>query len=222
MKKILLSASALALVCCAFAAKAEVTPFIEKSVSATALNNVLNAEKVFCYTVEMAPAGYTGYTLDQLALTGYCGQLGDEKEVFVEEFFKKPANIAETVASCKIEPKIMLRFVRGIDATDVLFSDTCPSITVFYGGAMKSFNLAPAKQALEAVVAIFENGRTDFVSPALINQLMPSGVPLSDEDKALVNKQKSAQPVRNWEKQNQNETPKAEEPAAKGWNKLKK
>jgi len=223
MKKFLLCASALTLVLYAFSAKADgLTPYIEKNVSPVALNNILNAEKVFCYTVEMPSAGYTGYTLDQLALTGYCGQLGEERAVFVDEFFKKPNNISETVASCKIEPKIMLRFVRGIDATDVLFSDTCPSITVFYGGSMKSFNAAPAKQAIEAVVSVFGNGRTDFVSPALLNQLMPSGVPLSDEDKALVSKHKSAQPVRNWEKQNPPAAPKAEEPAAKGWNKLRK
>lgn len=223
MKKFLLCASALTLVLYAFSAKADgLTLYIEKNVSPVALNNILNAEKVFCYTVEMPSAGYTGYTLDQLALTGYCGQLGEERAVFVDEFFKKPANISETVASCKIEPKIMLRFVRGIDATDVLFSDTCPSVTVFYGGSMRSFNAAPAKQAVEAVVAVFENGRIDFVSPALLNQLMPSGVPLSDEDKALVSKHKSAQPVRNWEKQNMPTAPKAEEPAAKGWNKFRK
>ena len=221
MKKFLLSVSVLSLMSFSLSTKAEVTPYVEQSLSPAALNNILDAEKVFCYTVQMAPAGYSGYTLDQLALTGYCGQLGDERSVFVDEFFKTPENISETVASCKIAPKIMLRFIRGVDATDVLFSDTCPSVTVFYGGSVKAFNAEPAKKALEAVVAVFEAGKTDFVSPALLDELMPSGVVLNDEQKALINKKKAAQPVRNWEKQEAPQPKAQEQPAAKGWNKLK-
>ena len=221
MKKFLSSASVLALGIYAFSANAEVTPYMAKSLSSAALNNILNSEKVFCYTVEMATPNYTGYTLDQLALTGYCGQLKEEKSIFVQEFFEKPGNISETKASCKIEPKIMFRFIRGVDATDVLISDTCPSVTVFYGGSVQSFNAAPIKKSLEGVVTLFANGRIDFVSPALIDELMPSGVILNDEQRALVNQHKSAQPIRNWDKQNKSApAPKAQE-SAKGWNKLK-
>lgn len=220
MNKLLLSAGALAFVGFAYAVNAEVTPYVEESLSPAALNNILNAEKVFCYSVRMAPAGYTGYTLDQLALTGYCGQIKEEKSIFVEEFFEKPENISKTVASCKIAPKIMFRFIRGVDSTDVLISDTCPSITVFYAGAIKAFNASPIQKSLEGVVELFEKGNTDFVSPALIDEVMPSGVILNDEQRALVNQKKSAQPIRNWEKQAQ---PQQQEAPAqpKGWNKLK-
>lgn len=217
----LLSASIFSLVL-AFSANAqekEVSPYIAQSLPSQALNNILNSERVFCYTVEMPSEGYTGYTLDQMALTGYCGQVGEEKSLFIDEFFKTPENISTTVASCQIEPKIILRFIRGIDATDVLFSDTCPSFTVFYGGSFKSFNAAPAKKAVEAVAAVFSAGRVDFVSPALLNQTMPMGVVLNDQDKALLNKKQAAQPARNWSQPAQEE---ATKPAAQGWNRMKK
>ena len=218
-----LSAGILAMSCTfmANAQTANITPYIAKNLSAQALNNIVNSERVFCYTVKMAPSGYQGYTLDQMALTGYCGMLGEEKSVFIDEFFKSPANISETAANCQIEPKIMLRFIRGIDATDVLFSDTCPSITVFYGGTMKSFNAAPAQKSLEAVAAVFDAGRVDFVSPALLNQLMPMGVPLNDQDKSTINKQNTTQPVRNWATPSQNKTEETKKPSMQGWNKLK-
>ena len=221
MKKIMFFASVMGFCLEAISVRAEVTPFIEQNLTGAALNNILNSEKVFCYTVEKATRGYTGYTLDTLALTGYCGQLKEEKSVFIKEFFETPEHVLQKKDPCSIEPKIMLRFIRGVDATDVLFSDTCPSVTVFYGGKVQTFNEAPAKKSLEAVVKIFSAGRTDFVSPALLDEVMPNGVVLNDEQKALVNKQKTAQPVRRWEKKNQPESaPKAQE-SAKGWNRLK-
>lgn len=222
MNKFLLSAGVLSFACLAHAAGAEVTPYVEKSLSPAALNNIVDSEKVFCYTVQTAPSGYKGYTLDSLELTGYCGQLKEEKKIIAEEFFEKPENILETVAACKIAPKIMLRFMRGVDSTDVLISDTCPSVTVFYAGSVKPFNATPIQKSLEGLVALFEKGKTEFVSPALLDEVMPCGVVLNDEQKALVNQKKSAQPVRNWETQ-QKAQPKQEETeqGAKGWNKLK-
>ena len=217
----LLSASLFSIVL-AFSANAQekgVSPYIAQSLPQSALNNILNSERVFCYTVTMPTEGYTGYTLDQMALTGYCGQLGEEKSLFVDEFFKTPENISETVAPCQIEPKIILRFIRGVDSTDVLFSDTCPSFTVFYGGSFKSFNAAPAKKAVEAVAAVFAEGRVDFISPALLNQTMPMGVILNNQDKALINKKAVSQPARNWSQPAQESPAK---PAAQGWNKMKK
>ena len=221
MKKILLSVSVLSLMSFALSAKAEVNPYIRQSLSPAALNNILDSEKVFCYTVQGAPADYTGYTLDQFALTGYCGQLKEEKGIFIDEIFNKPENISQTNSSCKIAPKIMLRFIRGVDTTDVLFSDTCPSVTVFYGGSYKIFNGEPMKKALEGLVSLFEKGKTEFISPALLDELMPSGVALNDEQKALLNKKKSAQPVRNWDKQTPQQPEQQNESAVKGWNKLK-
>jgi hypothetical protein len=192
-----------------------------QNLSPAALNNILNSEKVFCYTVEMAAPDYAGYTLDQLALTGYCGQLKEERAAFVKEFFETPSNILETLDSCKIAPKVMLRFIRGVDSADVLFSDTCPSVTVFYGGTRKTFNAAPAKKTLEAVISVLSRGRTDFVSPALLDELMPCGVVLNDEQKELVNKHKSARPTHQWEQKKQNQPQAQPQENVKGWNKLR-
>ncbi len=201
-----------------------VNPFIEKSIPAPALKNIMNAERVFCYNVETTPENYQGYTIDQMALTGFCGILEKEQaDMFRDEFFKTEKNISTTTAQCVISPKIMLRFIRGIDATDVLFSNPCPSISVFYGGTFKSFNAAPATKSIEGVVEVFTDLKTEFVSPALLNQTFPIGVALNDEQKALVNQQKSAQPIRHWTDQSQKapvQAPKEEGP--KGWNKIKK
>jgi len=193
-----------------------VTPYIAKNIPAVALNNILNAERIFCYTVKIAPNGYKGYTLDQMALTGYCGSIGEEISAFTNEFFKSPNNVLQTTASCQIDPKIVFRFIRGIDFTDVLFSDTCPSFTVFYGGTIKSFNAEPAQKSLEAIATIFDKGRIDFVSPALLNQTMPMGVVLNEQDKQTLSKQNSSQPVRN------RAQPEQQKPTtSQGWNKLK-
>jgi len=226
MKQFFFSVASVALMCTyvlsAHAQSAAVTPYIAQNVSPMALNNILNSERVFCYTVEQAPSGYTGYTLNQLALTGYCGQLGPEKSVFVEGFFQTPAHILETTASCQIEPKVMLRFTRGIDSTDVLFSDTCPSITIFYGGTVKAFNASPAQKALATVVSTLSSGKMEFISPALLNELMPNGVILNDEHKTLVNQQKTAQPVRNWVQQQPQQSAPKQPSKVQGWNKLGK
>ncbi len=209
---------------CCYAQTAKINPFIEKSISAPALKNIMDAERVFCYNVETAPENYQGYTIDQMALTGFCGILEKEHaDLFRNEFFKTETNISTTTAQCVISPKIMLRFVRGIDATDVLFSNPCPSISVFYGGTFKSFNAAPAVKSIEGVVEVFTGLKTEFVSPALLNQTFPIGVTLNDEQKALVNQQKSAQPIRHWTDQSPKapvQAPKEEGP--KGWNKMKK
>lgn len=206
-----------------YAQTPDVSPYIAKNLSPAALNNILNAERVFCYNVSKAPSGYTGYTIDQLAITGYCGPIGDERSIFIEGFFQTPSNILETTADCQIEPKIMFRFIRGIDSTDVLFSDTCPSVTVFYGGMMKAFNAAPTKKPLEQIVSAFENSKTDFISPTLLNQLMPVGVVTNEEQQQLVNQQKAAQPIRNWAQPKQ---PAQEEETQvnkpQGWNRLQK
>ena len=200
----------------------EATAYLRSSLNATALKNVLEAERVFCYTVEMPAAGYKGYTLDQMALTGFCGILSDEeKTLFVNEFFKNEKNISQTSAQCVISPRVMFRFYRGVDSTDVLFSSPCPSFSVFYAGSLKSFNAAPVTEALEVMAKMYEDKRTDFISPTLLNQMLPMGIIVNDEQKAIVEKKNESGPVRNWakdgEKGNQGS---ASQNAAKGWNKI--
>ncbi len=200
-----------------------INPYVQKSLPSVAINNLLKAERVFCYTVSAAPQNYQGYTIDQMAVTGFCGVLEkEEADLFYEEFFTKPENLSQQTAQCTISPKIMLRFIRGIDSTDVLFSNPCPSLTVFYGGTIKSFNAAPSAEAISGVIALFEENRADFVSPTLLNQLLPIGVALTDEQKNIVKKQNEVQPIRNWNTSSQpsqsNNSPEKE--PKKGWGKV--
>ena len=114
-----------------------------------ALNNITDSEQIFCYTVEKAPKDYTGYTLDGMALTGFCGVLGKpDKDVFINEFLVKDESTSNVVAKCMIEPKIMLRFTKGVDFTDVLLSSPCHSFSIFYGGKVKSFNALDRKSVV--------------------------------------------------------------------------
>jgi len=198
----------------AYAQTESVNPYISKSIPSVALNNILNSETVFCYTVKKAPEGYNGYTLDQMAITGYCGRLGVEKSLIINEFFKKKENISQSVANCQVEPKIIFRFIRGVDSTDILFSDTCPSMTIFYGGTVKSFNAEPVQQSVQAVVEFFSKGKINFTSPALLNQLMPVGVAVNNQ-----NKSSTEQPTQFWVQPPQQPSAK---PAAQGWNRIKK
>lgn len=204
-------------------ANAQVNPFIEKSIPAPALKNIMEAERVFCYNVDTAGENYQGYTIDQMALTGFCGILEkDQADMFRDEFFKTEKNISQTTAQCVISPKVILRFIRGVDTTDVLFSNPCPSVSIFYGGSFKSFNAAPAAKSVEGVVEVFGGLKNDFVSPALLNQTLPIGVALNDEQKALVARQKSAQPIRNWSDPKQPTATPQQQEGPKGWNKIKK
>lgn len=116
-----------------------IIPFIisslPKATSAAATNNIANAEQVFCYHVAKKPADFAGYTLDNFAVTGYCGELDiGATATTYEALFTQSPNIITAPAACAIEPRVMLRFVRGVDYTDVLLSSPCPSFTVFYAG----------------------------------------------------------------------------------------
>lgn len=196
-------------------------PFIEKSLSQSALNNITKAESVFCYTVDMASENYTGYTLNQMALTGFCGVLQREQsDLFVNEFFSKESSVSTTSSNCVISPRFMLRFYRGIDSTDVLFSYPCPSFSVFYGGRVQSFNAEPSSDIIEALSSVFDKNPAPFVSPALLDQLAPMGLASTDEQKALVAKQNQPEPVRNWAKTDEKEQDTKQESGPKGWNKL--
>jgi len=218
MKKSLLYAAG-GILLSAMSAQAEglqVTPYIKSSLNAAALNNILNSEQIFCYTVEMPSAGYTGYTLDQMALTGFCGILNaQEKNILVQELFANPENVSETSAKCVIAPRIVLRFYRGIDATDVLLSYPCSSFSVFYGGAIKSFNTEPLGQTFDGLAALYEKRAVPFVSPTLLNQMMPIGKAVTQEQKDLVEKATS---TKKWTVSTPQ--PETQEKASKGWNKL--
>ena len=68
---------------------------------------------------------------------------------------------------------LMLRFVRGVDYTDVLLSSRCHSFSVFYGGKVKSYNFSPAAEIIDVMVDSFRPKTVPFVSPAMLRQLLP-------------------------------------------------
>ncbi len=199
---------------------------IQDSISKYALNNILEAEQIFCYTVDKPNKGYNGYTMDGMAITGFCGILGGkDKELFINEFFYKEASTSNIVSKCVISPKVMIRFVKGVDYTDVLLSSPCQSFSIFYAGKIKSYNAEPAAKIIDAFVNIYSERKIDFVSPALLGQLMPIGMPKTVEQKALVKEKKGDAPVRNWGETNKTvtKTETKEQPVAKkGWNRLRK
>lgn len=192
---------------------------ISSAIGQSALENITNAEQVFCYQITNRPDNYTGYTLDGMAIVGFCGIINNElKTMITSELFMNPNNIIfDVTENCIISPKIMLRFVRGVDATDVLLSSPCHAFAIFYGGKVNAFNAKPAAQIIDALIKPLTKNKVDFASPALFNQLLPIGVAQTDEQKQIL-EEKNA-PIRNWVK-----TQAAEEAAKtpKGWNKLKK
>ena len=197
---------------------------ISDSIGAAATINIEQAEQVFCYEVEPRAVDYDGYTINGLALTGFCGVLNDELKTLVqEELFMTPQNvILDKSEDCIIKPKIMLRFVRGVDNTDVLLSSPCYSYSVFYGGKIRPFNAKPAAEIIDALINPLLKKKVKFVSPALLNQLLPVGVAQTSEQKELVNKKNK--PIRGWE--NEKLGDKANASAAtsggSGWNRLNK
>lgn len=199
---------------------------IKDTLSAPALKNITEAEQAFCYTVETAPKDFNGYTIDGMAVTGFCGMLSEpEIDLFVREFLAKDENLSTVVEQCIIQPRVMLRFIRGVDFTDVLFSSPCHSFAVFYAGQVNAFNATPASATLNAVIEAYEKKKMNFVSPALLTQILPIGVPQNDEQRALVRAKSQQAPVRNWQKNTTSNTPKPvtkqESNEPKGWNRLK-
>lgn len=196
----------------------QVLPEIKNAIGAVAWDNIANAEKIFCYEVDNMPEDYEGYTLDSMAITGFCGVIKNEiKEQVLSQLFMDNKNVLFNVREeCVIQPRIVLRFVKGVDATDVLLSSPCYSFTVYYPGSVNVFNAKPAAKIIDTLISTLDRNNVDFVSPALLDQLLPIGVPQTKEQRELVSKK--PKPIRNWEvKQPEQTEPKTEN---NGWNNL--
>ena len=189
---------------------------IVSSIGDSAVKNITDSEQVFCYQIANRPENYTGYTIDGMAIVGFCGVINQELQSLIKyELFMNADNLLfDETENCVIRPQIMLRFVRGIDATDVLLSSPCHAVAIFYGGKIAAFNAKPADQIIDAIVEPLIKNKVEFASPALFNQLLPIGVAKNEEQKRL--QQQKNEPVNKWQK-------KQDEAAAKkaGWNKLK-
>ena len=82
-------------------------------------------------------------------------------------------------------------------ATDVLISAPCHSVAIFYGGKAKAYNFKPGAEILDVMVESFKGQMVPFTSPALLNQLLPIGVPQTSAQQKMVAEQRQAQPIRN-------------------------
>lgn len=86
------------------------------STSQTAIDNITGAEQVFCYQVQGKPSGYSGYTLDGMALTGFCGIVEkDLKDMIVQQFLATPENISADVERCVIQPRLLSALSKGVE-----------------------------------------------------------------------------------------------------------
>lgn len=189
-----------------------------------AIDNIVNAEQVFCYEVFPYNADYNGYTLDGFPIRGFCGVMGEPvRDMVTKYFLGTEGNVLfDQPEQCVIEPKIIIRFIRGVDYTDMLISSPCHSFTIFYGGNVHIYNFKPGAAIIDAMLKALAPKHAEFVSPSLLNQVIPIGIVQNEQQRKLVNKR--SEPIRKWaEKVEKEEAERAAEEKKNnsGWNKLK-
>ena len=164
-----------------------IIPFIKSSISETSANIISDPEQVFCYEVEKRGKADKRYTLDGFAITGFCGELdkGAISTTYSALFTQSP-NIITTPSQCKIEPKLMVRFVKGVDYADVLLSSPCPSFTIFYGGKYKSFNIKLG--VIDDIIKQLSEKTEAFHSPALLKKTVANAEAASAEESETLEK----------------------------------
>lgn len=194
-----------------------VLPEISDYMGHAAMQNILNAEQIFCYKITKRPKNYDGYTLNGMAVTGFCGILNSNlQNRIVKEFFKSPNNVLlDTVDNCTMQPKAMLRFVRGVDSTDILISAPCYSYALFYAGKAKVYNAKPMSSFLNSLIKAFDKKETSFISPTLLGQALPIGIIKTEEDKQML-QEKESKTLKKWD----SNIAKEKEKPAFGWNSL--
>lgn len=204
--------------------------FLSNRLPAATVRNINKAEKVFCYTVDYAPADYEGYLINDLALTGSCGELSAEgKDVIKQFLFNNNSLFSNNMDKCNISPKIMLRYIHGVDYTDVLISSPCQSLTFFHGNNVTTVNAAPGAAVIDQLISAYSSLKEKFVSPALLGQMVANGQVMNQGQKEIVRRMSPTEtPAKKWGNNNnqpQNPTPETQgtpkQPAKSGWNRLK-
>lgn len=197
--------------------KAQILQKVSDSLGQAALANITGAEQAFCYQVTTRPNNYSGYTINGVAITGFCGMLDKNLQETIKEQFYSTENNIDFINSekCIIQPKLMIRWARGVDYTDMLISGPCYSYSIFYAGKVRTFNFRPGAEIINAMIKAFKEQTAPFVSPALLGQLLPIGVPQTQQQKEIVQEQSG--PVRKWE---QPQTQPSQPKQKKGWNNL--
>lgn len=189
-----------------------------------AMKNIFEAEQAFCYEIFPKDEGYLGYILDGFPIRGFCGTLTAEEIDTIRRNLFSAADSVDFTSSenCLVQPKIMFRFVRGVDHTDVLLSSPCHAIAVFYGDRTNAYNFRPGAKYIEETVKNMNSRHQEFVSPALLNQTVPNGTAKSEEQRKLI--KKDSEPIRKWQTETQKKVEQQDEETVRqntGWNKLK-
>lgn len=207
------------------ATKSTLSDFLVRKIPAAAARNINKAEKVHCYTVEYKTPDYDGYTMDDLAVKGSCGELSDAGQKLIKDnLFQSSIIYSNSVSNCEIAPKVMLRYIYGLDHTDVLLSYPCPSLTFFHGSNTVILNATPGSAIIEQIVGAYSKLEEKFYSPALLGQMVANGQPQTQAQKEMIrlNAPTSA-PRKKWGNEAlpepQQQAP--EQPQKSGWNRLK-
>lgn len=202
-----------------------ISSFLESRLPASMLTNIRRKEKIFCYVVDYAPPSYEGYMVNDMAIKGYCGELSTEGEKLISDAVLKNTSLySNNVDSCNVVPKFMLRYINGIDHTDILFSYPCPSLTFFHGHDIITINAAPGKEIVEKIVNAYVGLNEKFLSPALLGQIVGSGQVVTQDQKEIVRRMSPTEaPLKKWgaEEENNKVAQPSAAPKATGWNKLK-
>ncbi len=207
----------------------KISSFLLSQIPNSMVRSIEKAEKVFCYTVEEVGNGYDGYTAqDSLKITGACGELSDEGQKLMKEtLFEKSAIYAKAAVNCQLEPKILLRYIYGMESTDVVISYSCPAVRFYHNRDDVIVNATPGKKLLEKIVSAYEKLRAPYISPAALDQVVANGYPLNQSQSAIAKRiTSSGANLRKWgeekpvetdknDKKDNNNTPQS------GWNRLK-
>ena len=206
------------------ASQATLSEFLERKLPSASARIINKAEKVYCYTVDYAGNDYDGYLMDDLAIKGSCGELSAEGQKLIKDnLFQNSIIYSNSVANCQISPRIMLRYVYGVDYTDVLLSYPCPALTFFHGRDATILNATPGSAIIEQITSAYSKLEEKFYSPALLGQMVANGQPQTQAQKEIIRLNAPTEaPRKKWG----NETPSAaseqpQQPKKSGWNKLK-
>ncbi len=196
--------------------------FLIRKIPLAAARNINKAEKVHCYTVDEAVNGYDGYLIDGLAVRGACGELSAEgRKLIKDNLFQSSIIYSDSVANCSITPRIMLRYIYGLDHTDVLLSYPCPSLTVFHDRSIVILNAAPGSVVVEQIINAYSKLEEKFYSPALLGQMVANGQPQNQAQKEIIRLNAPTDtPRKKWGTGTQTDT-QPQQPKKSGWNKLK-
>lgn len=200
--------------------------FISKEIPLSAANNIEKAEKIFCYTVDSAPADYNGYVIYDLAITGSCGELSEKGSNLIKDtLFHSSSLYSTNTEKTDIRPKILLRYIHGIDSTDILLSSPNHSLTFYHGKDIVTINATPGKDIIDQIIKAYSSLSEKFLSPALLGQMVPNGQVITQDQKEIVRKTYSTENLKKWNKPSNKEQettqPEKKAPVKKGWNKLK-